>query len=88
MRLELGEGHLNGIEIGGIGRQKEEPGSFLLQALGSLGSLVDGKIVENDDIARRQCRGQLGSIQRSKEARSIALSLTQGAVSSCIAGRR
>ena len=60
MCLELGEGHLDRIEVWRVGRQEEEPGASALQAFGGFGALVDGEVVENDHIARRQGRSELG----------------------------
>jgi hypothetical protein len=44
----------------GIGRQEEEPVAFTLQAFGSFGTFVNGEIIEDGDIARRERRGELG----------------------------
>jgi len=40
MGLEFGEGHLDRIEIGAVGRQEEEPGSPLLEDRLGLRALV------------------------------------------------
>ena len=59
MRLEFGEGHFDRVEVGRIGRQEQEPCAFGPDGLfGSL-AFVRRKIVEDDDIARRQGRDQL-----------------------------
>ena len=60
MGLEFGEGHLDRVEIGTIGRQEEEPGASVGEALGGAAAFVDGEIVEDDDIALRQGRCELG----------------------------
>ena len=60
MRLELGECHFDRVEIGTVGRKEQEPGPALLQDRLRFFALVAGKIVQNDDIARRQGRGELG----------------------------
>lgn len=60
MRLEFGESHLDRVQIRRIGRQEEEPGTSAFQAVGSFGAFVNGEIVEDDDIARRERRGELG----------------------------
>lgn len=59
VRLELGEGHFYGIEIGAVGWQEQEPGAFLSEAVGSFGALVDGEVVEDDDVALAQGRSKL-----------------------------
>ena len=59
MRLELGEGHLDRVEIRTIGRQEEEPGSTFFQNGGGFLALVAGEIVENDHVAWLQRRGEL-----------------------------
>lgn len=56
MGLELCEGHLDRIEVGAVGRQEQEPGAPVCEASGRVGALVDGEIVEDDDIALRQGR--------------------------------
>ena len=50
--LELGEGHLDGIEVGRIGRQIQQAGTSVLNALAHALDLVCGEIVHDDDIAR------------------------------------
>ena len=59
MRLELGEGHFDGIEIGTGGRQEEEPGAAGFQDGGGLWAFVAGEIVEDDHVATPQDRGEL-----------------------------
>src|SRR3954468_16938998 len=54
MGLELGEGHLDRIEVGRVGREKQEPGAPPLQRSSGLGGLVHLQIVEDDDVARLQ----------------------------------
>ena len=58
--LELGEGHLDGVEIGAIGRQEHEPGAFVADRLFGSRALMGGEIVENDDIALVWRGRQLG----------------------------
>lgn len=58
-RLELGEGHLDRVEIGGIGWQEQKPGAPLAHQLGGALALVEADIVEDDDIARLQFGRQL-----------------------------
>ena len=60
MGLEFGKGHLDGVEIGAIGRQEEEPRApFLENGLGLL-ALVAGEVVEDDDITGLERWRQLG----------------------------
>lgn len=60
MGLEFSECHFDGIEIGTVWRQEQEPGSsFLEDGFGPF-AFVRGKIVEDDHIARLQRRGELG----------------------------
>jgi hypothetical protein len=59
MGLELGKGHFDGIEVGAIGREEEEPCATFLEDGGGLLALVAGEVVEDDDVTRLQCRGQL-----------------------------
>ena len=48
-----GEGHLDRVEVGTVGRQEQEQGALVLQHLGGFCALVDGEIVEDDDVALR-----------------------------------
>lgn len=57
--FELRERHFYRIEIGGVGRQEQEPRATLGKHSFGLGGIVHLEIVENDDIARRQRRGEL-----------------------------
>lgn len=53
-RLELCEGHLDRVEIGRIGRQRQHPGAALAYQFGGALAFVEGDIVVDDDIAWRQ----------------------------------
>ena len=57
--LKLGEGHLDGIEIGAVSRQEQEPAAALSQSLRRLWAFVSGQIVEDDNGSRFKRRGQL-----------------------------
>ena len=59
MGFELGEGHLDGIEVGRIGWEKQEPGTSRLQRRGGLGGLVHLQVVEDDDVACLQGGSEL-----------------------------
>ena len=55
-RLELGEGVLDRIEVGLVGRQVEQAGAGRLDHLAHLRPLVAGQIVHDDDVAWPQVR--------------------------------
>jgi len=59
MLLELGECHLDRIEVWTVRRQEEQPCAFGAYGLLSGDAFVGGKVVEDDDIALRQRRGEL-----------------------------
>lgn len=54
--LQLGEHHLDGVEIGTIGRQEEEVCACGADRLADAVALMAAEIVENDDVARSQGR--------------------------------
>lgn len=58
--LELREGHFYGIEVGRVGWQRQEPGAALTHQLGRPLALVEGDIVEDDDVAWHQFGRELG----------------------------
>ena len=60
MGLEFGEGHFDGIEIGAVGREEEEPGAACFEDGLGLFAFVGWQIVEDDHVAWPQCRGELG----------------------------
>ncbi len=45
-RLEFRERHFNGVQIGAVGRQEQEPRADLAQDLGCTGAFVVGQVVE------------------------------------------
>jgi len=57
-RLEFGEGLLDRIEVGAVGRQVEQPSLPAFDGLLNAGDLVAGQIVHDDDIARIQRRDE------------------------------
>lgn len=59
MGLEFREGHLDGIEIGAVSRQEQEPAAALLQGLCRAWTFVGGQVVEDDNSPRIKCRDQL-----------------------------
>lgn len=59
MSFELGESHFDGVEVGTVGRQEKEPGATVLEDGLGLFALMAGQVVEDDDIARPQGRGEL-----------------------------
>jgi len=60
MSLELGESHLDGVQVWRVLRQEEHPGAATAQHCLCLGAHMDGQVVENDDIAFGKGGGQLG----------------------------
>lgn len=52
--LELGEHHLDRIEIRAVGRQEEEVSANISNGGPGIGCLVAAQVVEDDDIAGRQ----------------------------------
>ena len=56
--LDLGEGVLDGVEVGRVGRQKEESGTSLLNGGPCACGMVGAQVVSDDDLARSQRRGQ------------------------------
>ena len=50
-RFELGESHIDRIEVGTVGRQKEEPGAFGANGLLGRRAFVGRQIVADDDVA-------------------------------------
>ena len=74
MGFQFGEGHFDGIKIGAVGRQEEEPRSpFFEDRLGLL-ALVAREIIENDHVAGLQRRGEL----------SFDIGLEDGPVHGCV----
>ena len=59
MSFEFGEGHFDRIEIGAVGRQKQEPAATLAQCFGGALALVCGQVVEDHDGSGIKRRGQL-----------------------------
>lgn len=50
-RLQLGEGHLDRVEVGAVGREVEQPGAHGLNALADAANLVGRQVVEHDGVA-------------------------------------
>ena len=57
-RLQLGEGELDRVEIGAVGRQKEQVGAAGVNQLGDLRALVAGQVVENEGVAWPEFRDE------------------------------
>jgi hypothetical protein len=57
-RFQFGEGHLDRIEVGTVGRQKSDLGARGFDGRAHLWLFVDGEIVEHHDIASLECRDQ------------------------------
>jgi len=58
--LELGESHLDWIEVGAIGRQEQEPSALGANGCLSGRAFMGGQIVQDDEVAGLEGRGQLG----------------------------
>src|SRR5919107_3276415 len=74
VRFDLGKGLFNGIQIGRVSRQEQEPGASLFQTLRSLLALVDGQVVEDHHVALVQGRRELCldvSLERQAGDRAI-----------------
>lgn len=60
MGFEFGEGHLDGIEIGAVGRREEEPRAACFEDGFGFFAFVTGEIVEDNDVAGIECGSELG----------------------------
>src|SRR5690606_677313 len=58
--LEFGKGHLDGVEIGAVGRQEHEPGANVPQGFCCLRAVMAGEIIQNDNVTPVQRWGELG----------------------------
>src|SRR5215212_11978921 len=56
--LDLGEGLLDRVEVGGVGREREEAGAGLLDGGAGGRAEVRREVVGDDDLARSEGRGQ------------------------------
>ena len=56
--LDFGEGHLDGVQVGRIGRQVKQTGAAVCDRLAHALYLVAGKVVGDDDIAFAEGRGE------------------------------
>ena len=52
--LDLGEGLFNRGQIGGVGREKQQLASFVLNELADSGPFMDTQIIHHHDLARTQ----------------------------------
>ena len=50
MRLEFGEGHFDGIEVGAVGRQKQQPSAPLADGLLGGRAFVGGQVIQADGV--------------------------------------
>jgi hypothetical protein len=69
-RLELGEGVLDGIEVGTVGRKVWQPRAGRFDGGANAGPLVTGEIVHDDDVAGRQ-RGNQNLIDISLKPSTV-----------------
>jgi len=56
--LQLGEGHLDRVEVGAVGRQEAQFGAGPLDGVAHGGGLVGGQVVHDDDVAGPERRHQ------------------------------
>jgi len=56
--FELGEHLFDGIEVGAVGRQEDEVGAFGSDDGASGLAFVAAEVVQDDDIARGESRGE------------------------------
>ena len=49
--FDLGEGHLDGVEVGTVGRQEQDAGACGLDGFSDGDGLVGRQVVEDDDVA-------------------------------------
>src|SRR3954466_15457272 len=59
-RFDLGERHLDGVQIRRVLREEQEPGAARLERRCGAGALVDREIVRDHDVAGPKGRGELG----------------------------
>ena len=60
MCLELGKGHLDGVQIGRVLRQEQHPCATALQGGFGFGAEMDRQVVEDDDITFVERGEELG----------------------------
>jgi len=68
--LKLGEHHLDGVEIGAVGRQKEQMGADLAEGLACGFCFVASQVIEDDPITGGERRSQ-GLLHPGGEGRAI-----------------
>ena len=57
--FQLGERHLDGVQVGRIGRQEDEVVALCAQKFDGARGFVGGEVVGNDDLAGPEGRGQI-----------------------------
>ena len=78
--LELREGELDRVHLGAVGRQVEDLGTAGGDSLADAGNLVGWQVVEHDDVAATEGRGEhVPDVDPASP--SMGPSSTQGAVS-------
>src|SRR5271169_3681233 len=80
MRLEFGEGHFDGIEVGAVGRQKQQPSASLADGLFGGRAFVAGRLSRMTLSPSCSVGTSWVRTSVSKIARSIGASMTHGAV--------
>ena len=69
--FQFGEDLFDGVEVGGIGRQEQKPGSASPDGAAHRLALVAAKIVEDDDVARKLQRWGQKLIDIGPEALAV-----------------
>ncbi len=69
-RFEFGEHHLDGVEVGAVGRQEKQMGADLADGLAGGLSFVASQVVENDHVTGFQGRRQ-GLLDPGGEGRPV-----------------
>lgn len=80
MGRDLGERHLNGIEIWTAGRQEQKPCAFFVQRLCRLGAFVNREGVEDDHVASLKRWYKSGLDAAVKQEAALGVMDNHGAV--------
>ncbi len=60
MGFEFGESHFDGIEVGAVGRQEQQPSASAPEDGLGFFTFMGWEVIEDDDIAFSNLRSQLG----------------------------
>ena len=84
--LDLGEGLLDGIEVGRIGRQEPEVGAGGADGLSDGGRFVGAEVVHDDDVAGFE-HGQEQLLDIGSEAQSVDRSVEDAGCGESVAAQ-